>query len=345
AGRSWTLQRVLGHAAAVLERESGRWPYPGPVLVAVDSDTTFVEARFARAIPAVTIGVLAARPVRAQYVARLSALFGDAVAAALGSAPAPRSGECERAILASYLFEPPAGLADAARPTSWAPDGTVDIEEHAGIEEELQAAADWVARQVLDGVPLEEIAVLVPSLDPLAGLLVERLSRLPWLDGPLPVHVAGGLPFTDTAAGARTLAVIRALRGHLNGQAFAAVLPSLRTVPGEARRLSHGSALGLVWAPGTVGGRPGHPEGGPRGARRPYGREKDVVEQLEHARQIVDEEERAGLARTASYLERLLENLRAIRPALDALVELAKRVVAESPLADLWPALRQFLEE
>jgi RecB family exonuclease len=345
AGSSWTAQRILGHAAAMLEQDSRRWPYPDPVLAAAGRYTTFVEARFARAIPQGTIGLLAARPARAHYFARISALFGEAAATALSSAPAPRSGASERAILASYLFEPPVLLADPGRTRSAGPDGTVDIEEHAGVDEEIEATADWVARQVLDSTPLEEIAVLVPALDPLAGLLVERLSRLPWPGGPLPVHVAGGLPFTDTAAGARTLAVIRALRGHLNGEALAAVLPSLRPVPAESRHLSHGSATDLVWALGTVGGSPAHPEGAFAWTLRAHAREQNIVEQLERAREAADDPERAGLARRARDLERLLDHLRAIRPALDALVELAKLVVAQAPLAQLWPPLRQFLEE
>ncbi len=65
AGRSCTIQRVLGHATAMLEGHSRRWPYPGPVLIAAGGSTTIVEARFVRAIPDVTIGLLAARPARA----------------------------------------------------------------------------------------------------------------------------------------------------------------------------------------------------------------------------------------------------------------------------------------
>ncbi len=56
--------------------------------------------------------------------------------------------------------------------------------------------------------PLEEIAVLVPDLDPLAGLVAGRLGRLPWHDGVFPVCVVGGLPLV-------ALAVVRALRAHL----------------------------------------------------------------------------------------------------------------------------------
>ena len=80
-----------------------------------------------------------------------------------------------------------------------------------------------------------------------AGLVAERLSRLPWPEGSLPVHVAGGLPLAGTAAGARTLAVIRALRAHLSGEALVTVLPALRTAEDDERsRLSHGAASDLV---------------------------------------------------------------------------------------------------
>jgi hypothetical protein len=345
AGPSWTTPRVLTQAAALIEEDPRRWPYPGPVLAAAGRDITFAEARFLHAIPRVTIGLHAARPARAHHRARIAALLGDAAVRALGEAPAPRDATSERAILASYLFEPPEVLADPTRPRSAGPDGTADIEEHAGVEDEMEATADWVARQILVGTPIEEIAVLVPALDPLAGLVAERLSRLPWAGGPLPVHVAGGLPVTDTATGARALAVVRALRAHLDGEALAAVLPSLRTVPPGSRHLPHGAATDLVWALGTVGGSPAHPEGALEWAARAHAREQDIAEQLDQAREAADDPERAGLARKARDLERLLADLRAIRPALEALVEVARQVVARASLGELWPPLRQFLEE
>jgi hypothetical protein len=110
----------------MLEQDPRRWPYPGPVLAAAGRDTTFVEARFVRAVPLVTIGLRAARPARAHYSARISALYGDAAARALNSTSAPRSGASERAILASYLFSHLRRLADPGRVAR--PDGTVDIE-------------------------------------------------------------------------------------------------------------------------------------------------------------------------------------------------------------------------
>ena len=99
---------------------------------------------------------------------------------------------------------------------------------------------------------LEEIAVLVPTLDPLAGLVADRIARLPWHDGLFPVYVAGGLPLSSFAGGARALAVVRALRAHLAADTLADVLPALRLVDGAERHLSRGAAMDLVEA-GHVG--------------------------------------------------------------------------------------------
>jgi hypothetical protein len=168
AKQSWTAQRIYFEAALVLEQHAETWPFHGPVLAfAVGGDFTAAEARFLRAIPQATIALLAARPVRKRYVERMEKLIGAEAAAALESAKAPRAAGCERDLLASYLFEPPVILAAPERPRSKGPDGTVDLEEHSGIDAELEASADWVARQVANGIPLEEIAVLVPELDPL----------------------------------------------------------------------------------------------------------------------------------------------------------------------------------
>jgi len=345
AGRSWTIQRVYLEAARALEGASHGWPYPGAVLATAGSDVTAAEGRFLRAIPRATLGLLAARPVREHHLARIEALFGSQAAGALTSTCAPRASGTERDLLASYLFEPPAILADPDRPRSGGPDGTVHLEEHAGIDAEIEAAADWVARQVRDGTALEDIAVLVPALDPLVAMVSERLARLPWPDAPLPVHVAGGLPLAGTAAGARVLAVVRALRAHLSGEALAEVLPALRTGGPDGRHLSRGAATDLVWSLGTVGGNPAAPEGALEWATRACAREPDLAAQLERARNAADDPEQAGLARRARDLERLLADLRAVRPAIEALVGVARVVVDGAPLATLWPALRDFLTE
>jgi hypothetical protein len=342
AGRWWTIGRVYLEAAARLTDDPGAWPFPRPVLATIAAGATAAAARFVRAIPEVRLAVPAGRPVRARHLERARLLLGDEAASALTAAIGPRQSASERDLLAAYLFEPPAVLADPQRPRSAGPDGTVDLEEHAGIEAEVEATADWVARQICAGTPLEDIAVLVPTLDPLAGLVAERLARLAWSDGTLPVHVAGGLPLAATAAGARALAIVRGLRAHLDAGSLADVLPALRPAAEGERHLSRGGALDLAWSLGVVGGNAVRPDGALDWARRAAEREGEIEAQLERAR-TEDDPDAAGLARQAWQLERVLRDLRAIRPALEALVGVARHVVDGASLADVWPALRELL--
>jgi PD-(D/E)XK nuclease superfamily len=344
AGSSWTAQRVFREATVILEQRPELWPFPGSALVAVDGHETAAQATFLRTIPSGTVALIASRPLRERYLRRVEALYGSDAAEALRAAQAPRAQAIERDLLASYLFEPPAVLADPTRPRSTGPDGTVDIEEHAGVEEELEATADWVSRRIFEGTPLEDIAVLVPALDPLAGLLSDRLARLPFADGTLPVYVAGGLPLTGATAGARLLAVVRALRAHMAGDAFAAVLPALRPVPEGERHLSHGAAMDLAWSLGTAGGNPARPEGALEWALRAGEREPELAAQLRLAQAAGDDPERAGLARQARDIERLLRDLRAVRPAIEALVGIARLVLTGADLAQIWTALGDFAE-
>jgi len=97
-----------------------------------------------------------------------------------------------------------------------------------------------------------------------------------------------------------------------------------------------------VWSLGTAGGHPAHPEGALDWASRAIRREPDLQAQLERARAAGDDPEQAGVARKARDLERLLRDLRAVRPAIDALVGIARLVVDRAPLARVWPALRAF---
>jgi len=341
AGQSWTAQRILLEASRALEERPGVWPLQGPTLAFAVGSTTGAEARFARTIPGVALAFLAARPARERYLERMRALLGDDVGEALRSARAPRSNGTERNLLASFLFEPPWVLADESRPRSSGPDGTVDLEEHAGVEAEVEATADWAARQIAAGVALEEIGILIPTLDPIAGLVTDRLARLPWQGGSVPVYVAGGLPLAGFAAGARALAVLRALRTYLAGEVLAGMLPALRSAAADGRHLSHGAAMDLVWSLGTVGGNAAKPAGALEWSARARERETELENELERARAAEEAGGRAG--RRAHDLERLLVDLRAIRPALDALVQVARGVVDGAVLAVLWPALRDFL--
>jgi hypothetical protein len=93
------------------------------------------------------------------------------------------------------------------------------------------------------------------------------------------------------------------------------------------------------------GGNAARPDGALEWAARLAAREPQLEAQLARARAAGDDPERAGLARTARELEleRLLGDLRAARPAIEALVDVARLVVQKAPLAVLWPALRDFL--
>lgn len=219
----------------------------------------------------------------------------------------------------------------------------MDLEEHAGVEAELEATALWVARQVLEtGRPLEELAVLVPAQDPLAQLVADRLERLTGADGrPLPVFVAGGLQATSTAAGARILAVLRALGAHLSAEALAPVLPALRLDEdgdGERTHLTHGEAMELAYGLGTVGGNPADPAGALAWSDRAARRLVELEAALARPRADEDSAERERWR-----LERTLRDLRAIRPALDALVGVARAVVEGAPLAAVAEVLCGFL--
>ena len=346
AGCSWTVQRIYSEAAAALENNPNLWIFPGPALACAGGDVTRAEARFLSAIPGVTLGLLAARPIRKRYLDRMEALLGKDARDALLSTKFPLAKATERDLLASFLFESPAVLAEPGRPRSAGPDGTVDLEEHSGVEAELEATADWVARQIGDGIPLEEIAVLVPSLDTVAGLVVDRIRRLPHRDGTaLSVFAAGGLPLTSTSAGARALAVIRALLTHLETSALSDVLPALRTKAGDGsngHHLSHADADVLLWSLGTAGGNPARPEGALEWSVRAAERQGEITTSLALA---AEEDEEVGDSHQLRRFEDIKENLIAVTPALDALVDVARLAIRPATLAELWPAVRQFFAD
>ncbi|MFY3743278.1 PD-(D/E)XK nuclease family protein [Anaeromyxobacter sp. Red801] len=365
AGGSLTTARILREAAARLA--AGAKIGEGPALAVVTGHERAVHAAFVRAIPGVRLAVVGAQPVGARHLEQVEALYGAEARRALsarGSTGSPRAtaggsprttaagsprvdgartpraeATTELELLQAYLFAAPEVLADPDRPRSAGRDGTVELEEHAGVEEELEAAADWVAREVLERqTPLERIAVLVPVRDPLAGLAAERLARLPWAGGALPVHVAGGLPVTVAAGGARVLSVVRALSSWLSAGAIAAVLPSLRAPVGDRQHLTHGEASELAWSLGTIGGAAAHPAGALEWTGRAAAREEELAAALAEA-----ERDEATDDRATWHLEGQLARLRAARPALAALVEVARRLVGGAPLSELGPALAGFV--
>src|SRR5439155_7438189 len=157
------------------------------------------------------------------------------VQAALGveAQPAPESAEPPRTeldLVRQSLFTAPEELARPERPRSAGPDGTVTLEQHAGVQQEIDAAVSWAIEEVtVRKTPLEEIAIIVPSRDPLSGLLAAAFERADKGNRPsLPVYVARGLPVTDTPGGARFLQLLLAIEESLESERTIALLPHLR---------------------------------------------------------------------------------------------------------------------
>jgi len=311
AGPSWTVPRLMVQAQGVLADAPGAWPFEGPVLAAVDVSVGAAHARFLQAIPGLTLGVIPGRPVRQPAVERMRGVFGDAAAELVASAVEATAGGGELGVLAEHLFEPPERLAVPERRRSRGPDGSVSLELHAGVDEELEAAARWVAEEVFHHrTPLQAIAILLPAADPLAALVADRIEALPWPEGTRPVYLACGRPAVATAAGARLLAIVRALVAYLPAQAMVEVLPRLR-LTGLDGHLSPGRARALVSKLGTIGGSAARPQDARRWCER-LGR----VELDDRARGVV--------------------------PAVEALVAVVTEMIGGASLGQLWQAIRGF---
>jgi RecB family exonuclease len=260
AGTSWTEARMLVEGAASLRAFPDLWRN-GATLAALSGHEDAALLLFVRQIPGAQIALFAQDPRHDSFDARIAALVGADLPPTRRAAPC----KTQRDVLASYLFAPPEVLAAPERPRIAERDGSVVLEEHAGVEDEVESAARWVAQRIGDGVALEDLAVLAPAADPWVSLVSARLARLDWPSGPMPVFVAGGLPLIETAAGARALALIRSLRPWLPIERVAALLPSLRTAEGH---LSRGDAIGVVMSLGTVGGSGARPGGALEWAKR-----------------------------------------------------------------------------
>ncbi len=354
AARSFTPARILVEAAALVTREPAAWPELGPTLAFVTGHETAARARFLRAIPRVTLALVPSRPRRHAHHERLALLFPELAAAAATRAPASgapstRSTVTELALLSQFLFESPDALSAPSRPRSRGPDGTVHFEHHGGVADELEAAAQWVHREVLEHkTPLSELAILAPRLEPWAPLLRDRLATLPWpddaggdaADGP-PVVILGGVPVARTSAGARLRALLAALSRFLPIDALSALVPALRAEGLEGRsRLGRSQAMKLIAGLGTVGGADAAPEAALEWLPRMHTQLAALERELATARD--DDEDREYALRDART--RAL-HLRAITPSMTALHELARAIVDKQGLVALWPRLAEFVRE
>ncbi|MGN6109477.1 MAG: PD-(D/E)XK nuclease family protein [Kofleriaceae bacterium] len=230
----------------------------------------------------------------------------------IAAPPLSERSATELDLVADFLFEAPDRLASTERARSRGPDGTVSLELYAGADEELEATARWVAEEVFErGTPLHEIAVLVPTADPLASIVADRIGELEWPADIEPVYVAGGRPAVSGASGARLLAVVRALQGYLPAEAMLALIPRLR-LSGSDAHVTPGRARAVVSALGTLGGSAARPSDALCWSERLHRADLDDV-------------------------------VRALAPSIEALVAIAAEVLSGAPLTSLWRALRELV--
>ena len=366
-----TRSRVLNRAAALLSQNPSLFPLQGRTLAFIDEQTTNTHLRFLAAIPRLTVVYFRAFPERRKLRDRLdyaASLLNLAPPAAASSGP-PSAGRREikeidllknrlfralgEAVEASPSRSPasPTGLSLPPLPilheASPGTDGTVHLEEHSGVEEELQSAVEWVSRQVLEHkVPLERIALLLPEVDPYAFMLVERLAALPFdkslrFADPLPVYVASGVPATTRADGSRLLALLETLEEHLSAASISKFLPYIRL----HRHLSFDESLELAYSCGTLGGLAGRPEAArewPSAIERRLKAFASAVADQRSASADPEDPEASGHARALKANERLLANLEAVLPALTELVKLHDLLLNDCSLDSLWDAVERF---
>jgi hypothetical protein len=329
AGLSWTTARVLREATARLTANRNAWPFAGSSLVEVSGHEDMAMANWLCAIPRSRIVSIATQPRRTAYVERMRARFGELALQEVETATTNELG-----LLATYLFSAPDVLSAADRTRSMGNDGTVQLEEHAGLEEELDAAVSWVIGEVGDcGTPLEQIAIVVPQLDPYAALLSARFEVLL----PDSVCVLGGIPAISTSAGARISMLLRALSRHLHLDVLADLLPAFE-LSSEKLFLSRKDAIEVLYELGTVGGSSANPSGALEWAERGAARRDALAQAIALAG--VDEDR----ARDRRTMQRKLDHLRAIAKPLEATDRVARIILANGALADLWPAVKRVLE-
>jgi RecB family exonuclease len=312
AGSSWTVARSLCEAAALLREHPEAWPFEAPVFASVPLGIDAAHAHLLRTIPRLTCGVLVGRPARRRALERCAALLGTEAADLIGRVPAEPLRSDELGLLAELLFEPPDRLAAPSRRRSIGPDGSVTLELHAGVDEELDAAARWVAEEVFEhGTPLQEIAILVPTPDPLATLVADRVRALPWPAEAEPVYLPAGRPATATAAGARMLALLHALHAWLPMDAVLELLPRFKLADKDGH-LSPGHARKLVVDLGTVGGSGARPHGALEW--------RDRVARLHHDEWIAS-----------------------VAPGIDALTSIVDDLLASASAGSIWNRVREFV--
>ncbi len=335
AGSSWTRARIVREAARALARDPSILPQDGPTLIAFTGHEPRVDFDLAHAIPGATLATWAARPRRPSHIERLHASLGANAAHAWEVCRVPPESTRELDLLKTYLFEDPSITGDVARPRSQGRDETVEIEQHEGIDAEIDAALTWVQLEITrHATPLEEIALLLPRLDPVGGMLFDRLADLN-----VAAHVVGGLPALRAPVCARLLALLRALSASLHRDALVDLFPSVRIAREPRAHLSRSECIEAFGALGILGGTRGQPEDGLKWPERIRDRVATLASALSRLRNGGEREEEAR------RLERLLGIVRLLEEPMVLLTRAAEPFVRNAPVVDLWPPLESFLRE
>ncbi|MBI5628203.1 MAG: hypothetical protein HY953_04735, partial [Candidatus Rokubacteria bacterium] len=350
-----TTAQVLADATAAVQARPDLPRAFGPIFAMLAASPSTALLRFLRTLPAGRAVFQDARPLRSE-TQRWRPLVGLPTST---PSAAPQEGTTERIpsapqrelhLVQRFLFEPPETLTDPHRPRSTGADGSVDVEEYPSIEDEIEAAATWVTEQIAAGIAAEQIALIVPEIDPYAPLLLDRLLRATRNgDTPaLPVYVAGGLSLAASPAGMRLHALLHAVARALEAEATIRILPALRR--GEQdnddsrARLSPSRAAEIVYGAGIVGGSPGGTAGASEWLSR-LTRRRDTLRALlddAEAQANPDEPEKRRHAVDRQESQRWLRDVEPILPAITALQQFAEDVLAGAPLDAVWRQLRAF---
>lgn len=364
-----TYSQLLSRAAGLLSETPSFYPFRGRTVAFIDEQTTNALLRFLASVPRLTVVYFRAFPERRKlrdrldYAASVLDLPAQASDPIVPASPLPHPIK-EINLLKDRLFRAlgegieaaaqrspggPVGLDLPLLPMlpddSAGPDGTVHLEEHSGVEEELQSAVEWISRQVFEHkVPLERIAVLLPEVDPYAFMLAERLASLPFRTAgrfadPLPITIASGIPATTRADGSRLLSLLNTLEEHLSAESIARFLPCLRSHP------TFEEAIEIAYSCGTLGGLAGRPHAArewPSAIKRRLNSLAAVLADQKKSKTDPDDPEASGFARPAKVNERLLANLEAMLPSMNELVDLHDLLLADAPVDSIWEGIERF---
>jgi len=329
---------ILARAATLLQQSPALASRFGSCITLLSHTPSVPLLRFMAALADSTVVIQEARPLRAGTQRwRQTLSCSTPLAVAPDTVPLAAS---ELAIVHRYLFEVPEVLTAPTRPRSSGADRSIETEEHASVEEEIEAAVSWISDQMNRGVAAEHIALLVPDTDPYAALLIDRIARLAVAVGkPLPIHVAGGLAISASPAGLRVVALLRALRRGLDAESTIRLLPWLRHPnEGEAEpqaRLSPTKAARLVYETGIVGGSTAH--GTSEWVER-LSRRREALRALTDAPASTDRKH----ATDRQQAQRVLKDIERVLPAITDLQRLALAVQEQACLTELWPLMRDF---